>query len=160
MSMHPWKPIFLELRQNQGLKGQENKQEFLLGFSVLAEVGGPGKGSGSQIPTCPNSSNALWFVSITDGSSQWDFPDGQHGHSRCAAACHRTPEPSFSLLPASTSPTQQFTPSGFPPPPPKPHHNHRISDYTTQRDFKDLFHSQAFEVTKSVTCIQPSIWAK
>lgn len=45
-----WKAIFLELRQNQG-----NRQKFPSGFSVLAEVRGPGKGSGSRTPTCPSS---------------------------------------------------------------------------------------------------------
>lgn len=119
-------------------KKQGNKQKFPSGFSILAEVRGPGNGSGSQTPTCLNSRSAPLSGSITDLSSWWEFPSGQQGHSGRAAEGHRTPVPSFSLPAASTSPTPQFTPSGFPPPPPKPHHNHRISDYTTQRNFKDL----------------------
>lgn len=66
-------------------------------------------------------------VSITDFSPR-EFPNGQDGHSRRVASATGPLCPPPSLPPASTSPTQQFTPSGFPPPPPKPHQNQRISD--------------------------------
>lgn len=90
------------------------------------ESGSPGKALAPQCQPVPTP-GAAQPVPTTDWCSWREFPNGQAGRSRCVVP---TQDP-FALLlaaTASTSPTQQLTPSGFPPPPPKPHQNQRISD--------------------------------
>lgn len=123
-----WKGIYLPgIKTESRNERQGNKQKFPSGSLALAEAGEPGKGSVS-----PNLSPLLKWptpsVSITDLFSPREFPTGQDGQRRrerlLATGALRPP----SSATASTSPTQQFTPSGFPPPPPKPHQNQRLRD--------------------------------